>query len=142
MPEVMMALGGYRFAIGTAAFQTLRRATEYRWAQMNRIGRRPAMQYVGPGVESIDLDGVIYPHFRGGLRQVEAMRAEARLGLPLMLVSGTGYGLGRWVIVSVEETGSVFLSNGAPRKIEFRLSIKHYGDDFDQGAEAKVGGGS
>ena len=94
MPEVMMALGGYRFAIGTAAFQTLRRATEYRWAQMNRIGRRPAMQYVGPGVESIDLDGVIYPHFRGGLRQVEAMRAEARLGLPLMLVSGTGYGLG------------------------------------------------
>jgi uncharacterized protein len=140
MPEVMMALGGYRFAIGTAAYQTLRRATEYRWAQMNRIGRRPAMQYVGPGIDSIDLDGVIYPHFRGGLWQVETMRTEAGLGAPLMLVAGTGYGLGRWVILSVEETESVFMSNGAPRKIEFRLGLKAYGDDFDAGAEAAVGG--
>ncbi|MBF0304199.1 MAG: phage tail protein [Alphaproteobacteria bacterium] len=138
MTEMMMALGGYRFGIGTAAYQTMRRAAEYRWSEQKRIGRRSAMQYVGPGVETIDFDGVIHPHFRGGLGQIDAMRREASSGEPLMLVSGSGYGLGRWVIVSIEQTDTVFLPGGAPRKVEFRLSLRSYADDFEQGGEGRV----
>ena len=85
--NMMMILGAYRFAISSAAFQNLKRQSEYRWQEVNRIGADPALQFTGFGVETIDLDGVIYPHFKGGLRQVTLMRAEAGLGKPLFLIS-------------------------------------------------------
>ena len=75
------------------------------------------------------MDGVIYPAFKGGLRQVEGMRLVAGLGQPLMLVDGLGWVWDRWAITSVEETKTAFLADGAPRKIEFSLSLRAYGRD-------------
>ncbi len=75
MPEMMMQLGTFQFSLDRAAYQELRRNVEYRWAQMQRINHRPSLQFVGVGLESIDLRGTIYPHFRGGLGQIDALRA-------------------------------------------------------------------
>lgn len=127
---VMMGLGTFRFGVNTAAYQTLRRTASYRWGQLDRIGRAPAQQFLGAGAEDINLDGVIYPHFKGGLRQVEAMRAVAGLGQPMILVDGLGWVFQRWVIVSVAETKGTFLADGAPRKIEFSLGLRSYGGDL------------
>nr|VFJ68699.1 MAG: hypothetical protein BECKDK2373B_GA0170837_12202 [Candidatus Kentron sp. DK] len=125
----MMALGEYRFSIDTAAYRSLVRASEYRWRAQTRVGREPAQQYLGPGSESISLDGVIYPSFRGGTGQLEAMRAEASKGEALVLVAGTGHVLGRWCILSIEESQDTFLKNGVPRKVAFRLQLTRYGED-------------
>ena len=125
----MLALGQFRFSIDTAAYQDLVRAAAYRWAAQPRLGRRPARQFVGQGEETIELGGVIYPHYRGGLGQVEAMRETAAAGKPLQLVTGVGQVLGQWVIERVEETQRRFLSNGQPRSVEFRLGLAHYGED-------------
>lgn len=125
----MLALGDFRFEIGTAAYQTLVRTQAYRWEKQDRIGRLPALQFVGADLQTVELDGVIYPAFRGGLGQVRAMRALAARGEPLDLVAGTGDVLGRWCIVEVSETGSVFLDDGRPRKIEFALKLQEYGED-------------
>jgi phage protein U len=57
------------------------------------------------------------------------MRELAGLGLPQLLVDGRGMFYGKWAILRVEETGSVFLDNGAPRKIGFRVSLQRYGED-------------
>ena len=46
MSETMMALGPYRFALNTATYQTLRRKTQYRWAQQARLAQGPAHQYI------------------------------------------------------------------------------------------------
>jgi len=126
---VMMALGLFRFGLKGAAYQTFRRSAEWRWEQLDRIGRAPALQYVGPGAQEISLEGVIYPHFKGGLRQVELMRLQAGFGLPMMLVDGLGWVWDRWVITSAEETKTLFLADGAPRKIEFSLTLRAYGAD-------------
>ncbi|WP_449221142.1 phage tail protein [Tistrella mobilis] len=126
---VMLALGEFRFSIATAAYQTLRRAAGYRWAAIDRIGRRPALQWIGPGAETIDLDGIIYPHYRGGLGQVPRLRALAAAGTPQVLVSGLGEVLGRWVVTSVEESGTRHIPEGAPLRIDFRISLSIYGDD-------------
>ncbi|TAN71131.1 MAG: phage tail protein, partial [Magnetospirillum sp.] len=98
MTEVMMALGGYRFSLSTAAYQDLDRTNEYRWAAQERMGRRSARQFTGPGDETIALSGVILPHYRGGLGQLDAMRAEAGKGKPLMLVDGLGRVWGKYCI--------------------------------------------
>lgn len=126
---VMMALGSFRFGIGRGAYQSFSRSASWRWEQIDRIGRAPALQYLGPNADEITLEGVIYPHFKGGLRQVELMRATAGTGQPMILVDGMGWIWQRWVITTVEERKSVFLADGAPRKIEFSMGLKAYGDD-------------
>lgn len=126
---VMMALGAFRFGVNNAAFQQLSRTETYRWAQLPRVGRQPASQYTGSGGQKMTLSGVIYPHFKGGLRQVELMRLAARLGTPLMLVDGLGWVLDRWVIVSIRETKSVLMADGSPRRIDFSLTLQSYGGD-------------
>ena len=61
MLQVMMILGVYPFSIHTAAYQELKRKWGWRWVKQDRLGRRPAYQFVGPDGESLSLNGVIYP---------------------------------------------------------------------------------
>ena len=126
---VMMALGAFRFGITGGDYQELKRSASYRWPTQERIGRMPASQFVGPGTQTVTLSGVIYPHFKGGLRQVEAMRAIAGFGRPMMLTDGLGFVFRRWCITRVEETKSVLLVDGTPRKIDFQVTLQSYGRD-------------
>lgn len=126
---VMMALGLFRFGMSGANYQTFRRAAAYRWQKLDRVGRTPAMQFLGPDTQEVTLSGAIYPHFKGGLRQVELMRLAAAQGKPMILVDGLGWVWERWVIISVEETKTLLMSDGAPRKIEFSMTLKTYGAD-------------
>lgn len=125
----MMALGDFRFEINTAAYRRLERAATYRWEEQDRIGRQPAVQFVGSGLITINLEGTIYPTFRGGLGQIEEMRGIAAKGEPHLLIDGLGRVWGKWVIAEVRELQTVFTDDGRPRKIDFTLQIKQYGDD-------------
>lgn len=132
MRTYMARLGGFTFGLDTAAFQELQRVSTYRWQAKDRIGRRPAQQNTGLGAETITLNGTIYPHWRGGIRQVDALRQEALRGDPLPLIyafESIGQYCGLWCITSIEEVRTVFFDNGAPRKIDFRLSLVQYGED-------------
>jgi len=130
MSETMMALGAFRFSLDTAAYQDFKRSQTYRWQSQERLLRRPALQFIGLGEETIELNGLIYPHFRGGLTQVETMRIEANKGSPLVLVDGLGFVWGQWVIKQISEGQAVFQPNGQPLKQTFQLSLSRYGDDI------------
>ena len=128
----MLALGTFRFSMRTAAYQELDLSAGFNWASLKRIGREPASQWTGRDLQSIRLSGVIYPHYAGGLRQVETMRTLAGRGAPLTLTKGTlpfGRYLGRWCIQSVNEKGTTFFADGAPRRQEFSLRLQEYGED-------------
>lgn len=129
---VQMALGAFRFSVFSAAYQGFSRAASHRWAAMDRIGRAPAHQYLGPEAEEIGIEGVIFPGYEYSLlggNQISQMRAQAGLGQPLMLVDGLGFVWGRWVVRSVTEDQSVFMPDGAARRIGFRLQLSAYGED-------------
>jgi len=128
MASVMLKLGDFAFGVDTAAYQQLTRVTEYRWASQERIGKGPALQPVGPGGDSLNMDGTIFPSYRGGTGQLEEMRAEAGKFRPLILVDGRGFVHGRWVIERVEEGQENFAQRGAARKQTFRLQIRKYDD--------------
>lgn len=125
-PVVMMALGPYKFSITTAAFQELSRSSEYRWAGQERFGQHAALQFTGPGGDTITLSGVIFPEHLGGAGQVDAMRALAAQGQPQVLIDGMGNIMGEWVIESIQEQGSVFAAAGIPRRQAFTLAIRRY----------------
>lgn len=127
--SIMLALGEYRFSIDTAAHRTLQRNSTYQWQSQARAGRKPAFQYLGPGSDTINLEGEILPHFKGGLGQVKAMRNEAGKGKPLVMTDSDGTVWGKWVIVSIEESWENLTAEGKPRAIRFRLSLSEYGED-------------
>lgn len=137
--RIMWMLGPFMFSRDTAAPVSLRRTSDYSWPSQERFSAPPALQYTGPGDDVIDLDGVIYPHYVGGLAQIQAMRELAALGLPQLLVDGRGMVYGKWAILHVEETGTVFMDNGAPRKIAFTVSLQRYYDDSAGDVKKKLG---
>lgn len=127
--SMMMALGPFYFALDTAAYQKLTHEMSWRYAKVDRLGREPATHYMGPGAQKVSLSGTIYPHFRGGLGQIDKMREAADLGPGLLMVDGDGNVLGDWCIESISADKSVFFANGMPRRIDFRMSLTSYGDD-------------
>lgn len=129
LSAVMMALGAFRFGITGGDYQQLQREASWRWPVQERVGRMPAAQYLGPGVQTVTLSGVIHPHFKGGLRQLDAMRALAGLGRPMMLTDGLGWVFDLWCILEISETKSVLMRDGAPRRIDFRVTLQSYGRD-------------
>lgn len=126
MADVMMQLGAYQFSVDSAAYQELSRSSEYRWAAQERVGAADALQYTGPGAETIELRGVIYPFYRGGINQLTRLRAQASLGVPLPLISGQGGVFGLWVVQAVREGQRVFAPGGAPRRQDFDLRLRRY----------------
>lgn len=137
--RVMLGLGEFRFEIATAAYQKLSLSQSYRWPEQARINRDPALQFVGRNTGEIALDGVIYPGFKGGLGQVEAMRALADAAKPQQLVDGLGRVWGPWVITEIGDTRTVFADDGQPRRIEFSVKLKAYGEDDTAQARVKPG---
>ena len=136
---MMMLLGPVNFSIDTSAYEQLQRSSQYDWATQGRLGHPqlkhlgiggPAHQYIGPGEESISLNGTIYPQYKGGTRQLSLIRLTAGLGIAMPLVDGNGFVYGRWIIENLQETRSVFFADGVPRKIEFTLSLKRYNEDL------------
>lgn len=129
MNRVMMQLGDYQFGVETAAYEQLRRSTQYRWQGQDRIGRRPAQQFSGVGQETISLSGRIYPFYKGGLGQLDQMRVEAGQGEPRILVDGLGRIWGKWAVTRIDETQSTLMPDGVPEKIDFTLELVRYGED-------------
>lgn len=120
----------FYFNLDTAAFDELRRQTEFRWASQERLSRRPAQQGVGMGEEKLSLKGAIFPTFKGGLKQLDTLRTIGAKLLPLNLTTGYGFVLGTWCLRSLEEEQGALLAGGIPRKQTFSLEFTRYGDDM------------
>ncbi len=129
MADIMMQIGLYQFSVGTAAYETMRRSTGWKWAAQERIGQQEALQYTGKAGDTITLSGVIYPHYRGGIEQINTMRDEADAGRPMLFVDGRGYVHGRWVIEKIEEEGSSHARGGVAKRQRFTIRLRKYSDE-------------
>lgn len=130
---MMMSFGTFVFSLGTAAFQQLQRQQQWRFGSNERIGASAALQFLGPGEETIELSGLIAPEFTGERASLDTLRELAALGQQLPLVDGTGTVYGSYVIVGLNETGTLFFRDGIPRRIEFQLSLRR-ADDAEEAA--------
>ncbi|CAI8823121.1 MULTISPECIES: phage tail protein [Kosakonia] len=120
---MMLALGLFVFMRQTLPFQNMDRTSAFNWKNNARVGKRAAFQYLGPGEETIDITGALYPELTGGVLSLAAVRLMADQGRSWPLIDGTGMIYGMYVISSVIEKGSEFYSDGSPRKINFTLKL-------------------
>lgn len=119
---MMMIFGMFVFSIPTATYQSLQRSTSWRHASNSRVGQAPAYQYLGPGEDTITLDGSIVPEF-GSQLSLTALRLMGNTGKSFPLIAGNGKIYGLWKLDSVDETQTYFFKNGKPRKVEFSLKL-------------------
>ncbi|MGD8174804.1 phage tail protein [Marinimicrobium sp. ARAG 43.8] len=120
---MMMTLGFFVFEIHTAPYQQLQRQTEWRHNSQNRVGQRPAYQYLGPGEDTITLSGTLYPELTGGRLSLDLIRTMGDQGKAWPLIEGSGRLYGFWAVTSVSETSSEFFRDGVPKKIEFSIAL-------------------
>ena len=59
--EIMMALGEFQFSIQTMQYQSLKKSRSWRWAKLERVGRKPAKQFKGANDETRSFDISHFP---------------------------------------------------------------------------------
>jgi hypothetical protein len=130
MNSVLLNLGGFKFSLLTAAYESLQRQWQFNWPAQERMRNIPAKQFTGMGDQSINLPGVIYPGQYGEGDFIERVAETAATGVPLQLVSGTGAIMGFWCVETISESRKVLFPDGTPRKIEFSIKLTYYGDRY------------
>lgn len=125
---MMIALGLFVFSLHTLAYQELQRQTNWRHPSSNRVGAAPARQFVGKGEDTITLNGLIVPEVAGERISLDALRLMADTGKAWPMVEGTGRIYGLWIIESLGETNTLFFKDGAPRRIEFTITLQRIDD--------------
>jgi len=116
---MMMALGLFVFSLSTLPYQELKRRRGWRYASNNRVGRKPARQYVGEDEETIVLSGVL------SLSVLEAM-ADQHTAWPL--IEGTGHIYGMFTIDDIDTARTLFFPDGAARRIDFTVALTRNDD--------------
>lgn len=128
---MQMILGYFIFSLSTASFDDFSRAVGQRWSSHERIGKRHTYQWLGVDEEQISLSGTIYPAFDGEPLSLDVLKIMASKGVPYIMISGTGFVLGEYIILEVSDKRSEFMDNGAAQKIDFSITLKRYDDEDD-----------
>ncbi|KOO72258.1 phage tail protein [Stenotrophomonas maltophilia] len=125
---MMMTWGTFVFSLSTAAYSELQRQMTWRHASSERVGARAARQYVGPGDDTISLQGTIAGELVSDLQVLDKLRELGDQGRPQALVEGTGRVYGAYLLTSLSETRRELFNDGTPRLIDFQMQLERYDD--------------
>lgn len=128
---MMGSLGFFVFMLDTAAYQSWQEDQDYRHPSNSIVGAPPVSQFTGSGQKIIALAGTLYPEVTGGQRSLDFLKWMGAEGKSYPLITGEGTYHGAFVIEKIGETKTYFFSDGACRKIEFNLNLKHVGSKPD-----------
>ena len=86
-------------------------------------------QFTGKESETITISGRLIPEITGGRFSIKALELMADSGGAFPLIDGATFEIiGFFVIESVQETRTEFFGDGAPRAIDFSMSLKRTDD--------------
>ena len=127
---MLMSLGQFVFMTGTLAFQEIQRQRSWNYADNAVAFGRPKKQFMGAGDDTVSLPGLIYEEYGFGTRfALDDLASMADTGQGFVLMDGAGYVYGVYVIDSIDETKSILLDNGTPRKVGYTLKLNRADDD-------------
>lgn len=121
---MLYALGAVAFEVWPLNAQSVDRSAETSFAEKPVLGRRPPLEYVGEGAETIRMSGKIFPQKLGGLDELEALDEQRRAGKAMPLMRGDGKPLGWFVIESLTERATYLDQRGVGKVVEFDLSLR------------------
>lgn len=127
--NVLLSYGYFVFSMQSVPFHEFIRTVQWRQATNDVLGRMPKTQFLGKQNESITLSAVLMPEVTGGAVSLRLLEKMADEGKPYPLISGVDFSvLGWFVVESFNEKRMHFFNDGAPRKIEFDMTLKRTDD--------------
>jgi phage protein U len=127
---MLMSLGQFIFRTSTLAFQEIQRQRAWNYAENTVAYGRAKKQFMGAGADSVTLPGLIYEEHGFGTRfALDELAGMADTGQGFVLMDGSGYLYGIFVIDSIDETKSILIDNGVPRKVDYTLKLSRVDDE-------------
>lgn len=135
---MQMQIGAFRFEVGGAEYQQLRRVRGRRWATRDRHGKPAEVEDLGRLNDQVELAGTVWVENSDHLATFDELVAEAGLaregeGKPLPVFLGGGSGssgeyLGLWAVERLETVDGSLRHDGIPTEIEFTVSLLEVAD--------------
>lgn len=122
----LLAIGMFVFGVDGPTYQELERRTDWRWASTPRFMARDALQFTGPGQDTITLNGVLVPEVAGGYSDLERLREMGDSGETQQLVLGDGTVLGQFVIAAVDHREQNIIRGGRARRYDFAVDLRRH----------------
>ncbi|PHM35623.1 tail assembly protein [Xenorhabdus mauleonii] len=129
---MMAALGLFVFMLKTTPYQNLQHQQAWRYGFNNRIGARPAFQFIGPGNDTLTLSGTLHPEITGGRLSLLALELMAESGKAWSFLDGSGTIYGMFIIESIDQTKTEFFADGAARQIDFTVALKRVDENLGE----------
>ncbi|OKP03939.1 phage tail protein [Xenorhabdus eapokensis] len=129
---MMAALGLFVFMLKTTPYQNLQHQQSWRYGFNNRIGVRPAFQFIGPNNDTITLSGSLYPEITGGRLSLLALQLMADSGKAWSFLDGQGTIYGMFIIESIDQTKTEFFVDGAAKKIDFTVTLRRVDENLGE----------
>ncbi|WP_445495563.1 phage tail protein [Photorhabdus sp. SF281] len=129
---MMAALGLFVFMLKTTPYQSLQHQQSWRYGFNNRVGARPAFQFMGPNNDTIILSGTLYPEITGGRLSLLALQLMAESGKAWSFLDGSGTIYGMFIIESIDQTKSEFFIDGTACKIDFTVTLRRVDDNLGE----------
>lgn len=125
----MAILGMFVFTRATIPFQTLSRESNWRHPTNSVVGAMPKSQFVGKEGEKITISGRLMPEITGGRFSIKALELMADSGGSYPFIDGATFEIvGFFVIESITEDRTEFFGDGAPRAIDFTMTLRRTDD--------------
>lgn len=126
---MLMSLGQFIFNTSTLAFQEIQRQRSWSYADNAVAFGRAKKQFTGAGTDTVTLPGLIYEEYGFGSRfALDELASMADTGQGFVLMDGSGYLYGVYVIDNIDETKSFLVDNGVPRKVDYTLKLSRADD--------------
>lgn len=131
---MLIQLGSFPFQIKTAAYHRLTRQTQANWTRLPILNGHEHLHATGIGNEVIQLEGTVYPEYavkmggKGGTFTIDGLRTYCKSLKPYRITAADGSTWGFWVIESITNQDSRWLSDGTPRKQDFQIQLRYYGE--------------
>lgn len=129
------SLGGIDFYVRSShgrnqvlSFHDLIRNSTSNFAEHERNGKKPYLEYNGPGLDSVSL--TIEADAQYGVNPLEiqaALHQYAENGTPnILVIGGKKIGDNPFVILEIADTYKRFYTNGKPSAIRMQVTLKEY----------------
>ena len=122
--RTLLTLGMFVFGMDSLAYSEFQRKISWRHGKTERHGARPASQFLGPGEDTITLEGAFIPGVFGNHSDIKRLieMADSGEAWPLILAA-TGEVLGIFEITNVDQRFKSIMAGGLPRWVDFGIDL-------------------
>lgn len=137
---MIAALGPLVFEIQPVNLHGITRTANADFAEKPVLGRRPPLEFVGEGAETMSLAVKLFPEKFGGISSLDLLDQMRKSGQPHYFMRGDGRPAGFFVITSVVEKSTYLGPQGIGRVIDVDISLKRAGPPAASGLFAMLEG--